>query len=307
VIRNSRHASADELASLSADALRSRKAARIDRHLAGCEQCTQLSRQLDTVPILLADAQYPPMSESFSVRIEAALAVESRQRLAALPATEAGRRELPAQHRRRAARTSWHLPGLSVAVTRLVAAGGALAIVAAGGYEIATHAGSGATTSPSAGSAAAPAQVQQMSLGPDVTYGQPGAQHTIHAVQSSADFAPASLSTQAVDAVHAAQAKGASAGEPASGAPGASRAQSNGLIGSAAPSAGPVTRLAGCLNLIAAARDVLLVDIARFNHKPATIIVIAATASSPAEAWVVGSSCSASAKDVLAHVVLGHI
>jgi hypothetical protein len=52
---------------------------------------------------------------------------------------------------------------------------------------------------------------------------------------------------------------------------------------------------------------VLLVDLARFEGKPATIIVIAALAASPAEALVVGSACSASAQDILAHAVLGHL
>jgi hypothetical protein len=307
VIRHNGHASADDLASLEADVLRPRKAAWLDRHLAGCEQCTQLRGQLDAVPTLLASAQYPAMPETVFVRIEATLAVEARLRLAGQPATEAGRRDLPAGRRGRAAVQRWHFPGLSVPATRLVAAAGALAIVAGGSYAIATNAGNGTASSPSAASAGAPAQVQQMSLGPEVTYGQTGALHTIHAVQSSADFAPASLRTQVVDAVHAAKARHASAAQPTFNAPTASRAQGSSSIGSAAPSGGPVSRLAGCLNLIAAARTVLLVDIAHFAHKPATIIVIAATAASPAEAWVVGSACSASAKDVLAHAVLGHV
>jgi hypothetical protein len=307
VIRHNRHASADELASLEADVLRPRKAVRIDRHLAGCQQCTLLRHQLDTVPTLLAGAQYPSMPETVYIRIEATLAVEARMRIADQPITEAGRRDLPAGHRRRPLRWDWQLRGFSVPATRLVAAAGALAIVAGGSYEIATHAGNGAAPSPSAASGGAPAQVQQMSLGPEVTYGHTGALHTIHAVQSSADFAPASLRTQAVDAVHAAEARHASGAQPTFSAPTASRAQGSSSIGSAAPSAGPVTQLAGCLNLIAAARSVLLVDIAHFQHKAATIIVIAAAGSSPAEAWVVGSTCSASAKDVLAHVVLGHI
>jgi hypothetical protein len=293
---------------LSVGELRPRKAARIGSHLTGCDQCTQLSHQLDSVPAVLASAQYPPMPESVSIRIEATLAIESRQRLAAMPATEAGRGDLPARHRGRATRPGWHLPGVSVPASRLVAGAAALAIVASGSYAIASHTGSG--SSPSAGSAASPAspaQVQQMNLGPDVTYGHPGALHTIHEVQSSADFAPASLRTQVADAVHAARTKGASAAKPTVSAPAPSQAQINSSSGSATPSFGPVARLAGCLNLIAATRTVLLLDIARFEHKPATIIVLAATASSPAEAWVVGSSCSASGKDVIAHAVLKHL
>jgi hypothetical protein len=287
---------------LSVGELRPRKAARIGSHLSGCDQCTKLSHQLDSVPAVLASAQYPPMPTSVSIRIEATLATESRQRISAMPATEAGRGDLPARHRRPATRPSWHLPGLSAPATRLVAGLGALAIVAGGGYEIASHAGSG--SSPSAGSAA-PAQVQQMSQGPEITYGGTTAQHRIQAVQSSADFVPASLSTQVADAVHDARARSASAAQPTASAPGASRAQSSTSAGSAAP--GTAGRLSGCLNLIAAARHVLLVDIARFKHKPATLIVVAATGANPAEAWIVGSSCSATTKDVLGHVVLRHL
>jgi hypothetical protein len=309
VIRRSKHASADELARLEADDLRPRRAARIARHLTGCDQCTELIRQLSNVPAILSSAStyYRPMPEIVYTRIEAVLAVESRARLAAQPATEAGRGELPARHRRRTSRPGWHLPGLSVPATRLVAAAGALVIAAGGSYAIASRAGNGASSAQSAGSAAAPAQVQQMSLGPNVTYGRPGALHTIQSVQSSAEFAPASLRTQAVSAVHAAEARGASGAQPSFSAPAPSRAQASNSIGSGTAAAGPVAQLAGCLNLIAAARTVLLVDMALYEHKPATIIVLAATGSSPAEAWVVGASCSAKGTDVLAHAVLGHI
>jgi hypothetical protein len=307
VIRRDRHVSADQLASLEAGDLRPRKAARIETHAAGCDRCSQLRRQLASLPSILASAHYPPMPEKVSVGIEAAFRVEATQRLSAMPASEAGRRELPGAHRRRGTGQGWQLPRLSVTATRLVAAAGALAVVAASGYAIASHAGKGATSSPSAGSAAAPAQVQQMSAGPDVTYGRPGATHTIHSVQSSANFVPASLSTQATNAVHDAQARGASAAEPSLSAPGASRAQTSASAGSAAPPSGVASRLAGCIDLIAPGRTVLLVDLARFEGKAATIIVIAALAASPAQAWVVGSSCSASDKDIIAHAVLGHL
>lgn len=310
MIRRDRHASADELASLEAGDLRPRKAARIESHAAGCDRCSQLRRHLATVPGILASANYPPLPEKVAVGIEAAFRVEATQRLSAMPATEAGRRELPGSHRRRGAGRGWYLPRLSVTATRLVAAAGALAVVAGGGYAIASHAGTGTTSSPSAGSAAAPAQVQQMSAGPDVTYGRPGATHTIHSVQSSANFVPASLSTQATNAVHAAQARGASAAEPSLSAPGVSRAQTTASAASAAsagPRSGVASRLAGCIDLIAPGRTVLLVDLARFEGKAATIIVIAALGASPAQAWVVGSSCSASDKDIIAHAVLGHL
>jgi len=273
-----------------------------------CDTCTEVARQLDQIPIILTSAQYPPMPAVVSIQIEAALRVEATQRLSAMPATEGGRGDLPARHRRRSARRGWHLPGFSVQATRLVAAGGALVIAAAGGYAIVDHVHSGVSTSPSQGSVAAPPNVQQMSSGPDVTYGRPGALHTIHAVQSSANFIPAKLTSQVSNAVHAAQERRLSAGQPTVSNPAASGAQgSSTSAGSATPSSSTASRLASCIDLIAPGRMVLLVDLAHYNNMPATIIVIAALGASPAEAWAVGSACSGSAKDILGHVILSHI
>ena len=252
---------------------------------------------------MLASAQYPPMPASVSIRIEAALRVEATQRLAAMPATEGGRGDLPARHRSRAGRRGWRLPSFSVPTTRLVAAAGALALVAIGGYEIASHTGSGVTAPSSAGSAAAPPQA--MSLGPQITYGGPGGQHTIHAVQQSTDFVPAHLTSQVSAAVKAAQARESSTAQPTSGAPGASRAQGSASVGIATPNSGTAGRLSACINLIAPGRVLLLVDLAHYKEQPATIIVTARMGSSPPEVWVVGSSCSAIDKDVLAHAVIG--
>jgi len=302
VIRHDRHATAEQLASLAADALSSRKAARISAHLTGCDQCGQVSRQFDEIPAILASAQYPPIPSSVSIRIEAALRVEATQRLAAMPATEGGRGDLPARHRRQAGRRGWHLPGLSVPATRLVAAAGALVIVAAGGYEIASQTGSGVPASSSAGSPSTPAQA--MSLGPQITYGGAGSQHTIHAVRQSTDFVPAHLTSQVSAAVKAAQAKESSTAQPTSGAPGASRAQGSASASIATPNPGTAGRLAACINLIAPGRVLLLVDLARYNMQPATVIVTARAGIMPPEVWVVGSACSAIDKDVLAHAVL---
>jgi hypothetical protein len=308
VIGHDRHATTDQLASLTAGALRPRTAARISIHVSRCDQCTQVVHQLDQVPIILTSAQYPPMPTVVSIQIEAALRVEATQRLSAMPATEGGRGDLPARHRRRAARGGWHLPGFSVPATRLVAAAGALVIAAAGSYAIVNHVHSGVATVPSQGSVAAPPNVQQMRSGPDVTYGRPGALHTIHAVQSSANFVPAKLTTQVSVAVHAAQARRVSTSQPTVSNPGASRAQGTSTsAGSATPSSSIASRLAGCIDLIAPGRVVLLVDLARYNDEPAAIIVIAALGASPAEAWAVGSACSGSARDVLGHAVLSHI
>ncbi len=96
---------------------------------------------------------------------------------------------------------------------------------------------------------------------------------------------------------------------------GASRAELQTMSPSGSPtvSGGPNTNvtppnaLSGCVSLIAAGRKVLLVDIATFDRKPATIIVTARKGPAAAQVWVVGSGCSSTTRDVLAHRALpGH-
>ena len=90
--RRHKHPSADQLASLAVGALRPRKAARIQAHVARCEQCTRICKQLTAIRVALAGATYPPIPDDLSARIGSAISREARQRLAVMPATEAGHR-----------------------------------------------------------------------------------------------------------------------------------------------------------------------------------------------------------------------
>jgi hypothetical protein len=300
--RRHKHPSADQLANLAVGELRSRKAAKIQAHIAQCEQCTRARQQLNAIRAILASATYPSMPENLSARIGSAISREARQRLAAMPGTEAGRRDLPAGRPRPGADGGWHLPGLSAAATRLAATVGAVVMAAAGSYLVADNVGAGVTRSPSSPLAGAAAPVQQMSLGPQVTYAQPGSLHTIRVVESRTNFVTAHLRTEAISAVRVAEAKEAFATQP-------SASTAIALTGSAAkPTAdGPTARrLAGCIGLVAPGQTVLLIDIARYQGEPAAVIVTAATLTREAEARVVGSSCSATTKDVLTQVALGN-
>jgi hypothetical protein len=51
---------------------------------------------------------------------------------------------------------------------------------------------------------------------------------------------------------------------------------------------------------VAADRDVLLVDLARYRGQKATIIIVASHGSSQARVYAAGASCSASDADILA-------
>jgi anti-sigma factor ChrR (cupin superfamily) len=182
--RDHKHPNADQLASLAAGALRPRRAASIQARVAECEQCTWGSQQLNAIPAILASATCPPMADNLSARIESVLSHEARQRHAAMPATEAGRRDLPARRPRAGTGGGWRLPGLPGAATRLAAVVSAVVIAAAGSYLVAENVGTSVTRSPSSPPAGAAAPAQKMTPGPEVTYGQPGSRHTIRAVES---------------------------------------------------------------------------------------------------------------------------
>jgi hypothetical protein len=301
-----RHASTDQLASLAVGELRRRKATRIAAHVAGCLHCTQVSQDLADVPAVLAAVPYPPLPQIVSVRIETALRIEVSERLSAAPATEASRRDLPVGGRRQRAGAgqSWHLPGLSTPVTKLVGAVGAVALIGGGGYLLATNLPSGAATS-SSSSAAVPTPAQPMTQGPDVTYGSPGSQQTVDSVSSSTDFVPSQLRTQALGAFREAQLKGV-AGTSASGSARAPASVAP-LNSSAGVSSSAGSRLAGCIDAVGAGHRVLLLDLAKYEGKPATIIVLSDTTTSQAEVVVTTDTCSATSPTVLARAPLGHL
>jgi hypothetical protein len=308
-----RHASADDIAFLAAGELRRRKAAKVAAHVAGCALCTQVRAQLAEVTATLVRAQYPPLPETVTVTIQAALRSEVNARLAAAPAAEAARRDLPARHRRErssADQGPWRLPGLSVPATRVLATAGALVIIGGGGYLMASNLTSSVAPS-SSSSQALPAPVQSMSRGPDVTYGSPGSQHTIHSVSSSMNFVPGQLRNQALGAYHQAQLTGEAANQASGSANGRATlgavptSATTGAAGAAGMPVGP--RLAGCIDAVGPGRSVLLVDLAKYAGSPATIIVFGATATSQAEVIVTADTCSAIAPTVLARAPLGHL
>lgn len=298
-IRPDRHASDDELADLTAGELRRRKAAGIWDHLTRCADCSSALEEIEAVPAVLASTaiEVPPMPAHLSQRIEAALHAESLQRLAEQPAHEAERSVLPVPGAQEEPEPRWQLPRLHLPVPLLRLAGGlgVAAVLAAGGFTLANHVSTPGGQSASSGSAAEPATApQQFTAGPEITYGPPGSQHEVREVNSGADFEPSTLAAQVGTAVSAARARGGAA---------TSVPRAN-ATGSGIPVA-PASPLAGCVGLIARGRQVTLVDMARYQGNPATVIAVAAAAGSPAQAWVVGPACSATEADIIAHTQLG--
>jgi hypothetical protein len=292
-----RHLSDDDLARYTEGDLRPRRAAKVGSHLAVCDGCQDRATALRAVPNLLASVQFPAIPAHLSHRIEMALAAESSSRVAREPASEAGRRDLPARARR--GRHGRRMPVLnSPLALRTVAGVGAALVVAGGGYEIAAHVGQGGASSSS--SISTPPASASVQAGASVSYRHAGHTDSIKTVRSGTNFKPATLTSQAA-LVLAAQRKSASSrASHATGSPntvgGGSSSSTMQPLNTTAPS---VSRLQGCVDRIAAGRNVLLVDIATYQRTPATIIMVG-TGGGRAEVYAVGSSCSSRTSDILA-------
>jgi hypothetical protein len=300
-----RHVGAAALARFREGDLSPRKAARVSSHLAGCARCTDLSAELAGITMLLASTQAPAMPERLAVRIQDTLAAEAARRVALDPGTEPLRRDLPGRdggHRRPRRR-----PGRwSPVMVRALAAAGAIVVAAGGGYLlISQNATNGSSGSASSAGVAAPAGTQHRAAasrplagpaatGPELRYGPPGGQASVVPVASGTNFVPAALAGQVTAALSQVR-------------------NGRGTLGAATtPSAAPVSpdlgrfggvsvsALQGCVSRIAARGRVLLVDVAKYQGRQATVIVVMPQGSADRQVWVVGPACSASRSDVIA-------
>jgi hypothetical protein len=288
-----RHLSDEDLARYAEDDLKPRKAAKVRSHLADCSDCQGRLAALEAMPNLLASVQFPPIPERLSTRISMALAAESSARVAGTAASEGDRRELPARGRRGGGRHAPKAPWFTTPLAlRAGAAVAAAVVIAGGGYELASHGGPSSSTSSSiSGPPASPAQA-----GPNVSYRHSGHTDSIKAVKSGTDYKSATLASQAALVV-AAQQNSASRGSVHANASMSALGSSTTVV----PTSGPAPstgKLQGCVDRIAGGKNVLLVDIAKYLGRSATIIVVGTSAR--AEVYAVGPGCSSSASDILA-------
>jgi hypothetical protein len=307
-----RHVSAENLARFRAGDLRRTAARKVETHLEGCLRCRETESALAEVPALLAEAEAPPIPAHLAARIETALATEAAHRAAGSPSMRSsvparpGRSARPGRAARRPSRTPWPVPAL-----RILAAASVIVVIGGGGYELFSHLGgppagtaSGSSSSDSGSSVLpgrraaessaqagplAPGAAAEPAYGPLVQYGRPGHLATIRPVRTFTDYRPAQLSRQVSAALTAT--RNAPAVGPGSHAGPAPQTFSGLRTG----------QLAACVSRIAGGRNVRLVDVARLNGAPATVIVTAAQGPAAAQIWVVGPGCSRSASDVLAH------
>jgi hypothetical protein len=310
-----RHVGAAALARFREGDLGQRRAARVGAHLTRCARCTDLSAELAGITMLLASTPVPAMPDHLAARIQDTLASEAAGRLALDQGTEPARRELPRHggppRRRR--------PVLaSPVVLRTLAAAGAIVVIGGGGYLALSHVATGTSGASSAaghpaaaaGSAGSRAASQPFraapSFGPALSYGHNGASRASFVpVATGLNFVPAALAAQVTAVLSQVRYKVPEAAPTSGTVPSpAATSQAGSSAGSSAGSrfAGiPLTVLDGCVSRIAAGGRVLLVDVAKYQGRPATVIVVAPGASAPRQVWVVGPACSASRGDVIAH------
>jgi hypothetical protein len=310
-----RHVDPETLAAFGEELLPRRKARRVAAHLAHCAQCAGLDAQLAGLPALLASAPAPPMPDALTTRIEAALAAEAAARPAtapagapgSAPATGAG--ATPAgpgddagtahdRHRGRAA-----APGRSRLALRVAAVAAAVVVIAGGGYGVSrllSGGGPAATAAPAlapAGSPAVNSAAGRAAHAPAAS--RPREAEGSGAVGSATGERQASLGPAADLVV-------------ASGTnyrPGQLQAQVSAVLArfgkTPAPKVGGISgpanglaSLPGCVAHAAGGLRARLVDQARYDGKPATVIAVPAGPDT-LRVLVVGPRCSAAATDLI--------
>jgi hypothetical protein len=285
------HVDPETLAAFREDLLPRRKARQVTAHLAECPRCAGLDAQLAGLPALLAHAPAPPMPDALTARIEAALAAEAAARSgeapAGVPGTEAaagagapsaGPRGTgaPRSGRRRVA-----APGRRGLALPIAVAAAAVVIIAGGGYGVSRLLSGGAAPSPSSAPALVPgaaspehgAAASPPVNGPDHRSAAGGAA-VYPVVASGTNYRASALKAQ----VRATLIRfGAAAPTSSAGA---------------ARQAPAVTGLAPCLERVTGGHPPRLVDLARYEGRPAAVVVLPAGGRT-LRVLVIGRPCSA--------------
>jgi hypothetical protein len=289
------HLDPDVLAGFREGLLSKRRSARIRAHLGTCPACASLDKDLAQVTELLASAPAPRMPDHLAARLENVLAAEAAARAAnpdlASQGPEAADAASPAAGRpdrpRRTGRRSWQLRPATLGAAAAVAA-----VLAVGGYGLA-NLQSGAGNNAASSGAAGPAHGSAGTMAPNARSwpkagpAEPsGPAARVRVIQSGTDYLPGRLASQA-QAVLASHPLSAS-------------------IRNQAPQAtsGSAGQLQSCAGVVAGGLSPLLVDKARYQGRPATIIVRPATADRAGQVWVTRPTCSAGNPGLIAHAQL---
>ena len=327
------HCDADVLAEFREGLLGRWRSARIRAHLARCPRCASLSGELADVTALLASAPAPVMPDELVARLDRVLAAESAAREAAIPATAAragdsalaggdaadgdgtaGERAGGADGRRRGRRRGRRpvsggrrhdgrpVPGRAarppgsrrVTALRAASVTAAVLVIAGGGYGVSRllqggggggiSYGASAPESRQAGSGVHAAKRNAGIAQPGIG-AEPG---PLAVIYSGTDYVRGQLANQA-ETVLASQAARAATG--AAGEFPANRGST------------PAT-LPGCVLRVTGGTRASLVDLASYQGRPATVIMLETGGNPPGQVWVVAPGCSARGSHLIAHAQL---
>jgi hypothetical protein len=253
-----------------------RRGARIAAHLAACDRCTAVGDELAGVSALLAAVPALAMPDRVAQRLDAVLAAEAAKKDYSERAS--GNRPGDRKPSRRAAGShGWRLVSLRVL------APAAVVLLAAGGYGLSQLAGGSGpqASSASAGRAVKPTRGFGPAAAAAPPSGLPSARSLLSpanypVVTSHTDFLPSTLRQQLETALQVAAESGT------------------------APAASATVR--ACVQSVAGGVTPVLVESARFEGQPATIIVVRTGPSDTV--WVAGQDCSPTHRDVRARTTL---
>jgi hypothetical protein len=259
------HLDPDVLAEFRAGLITGRRSTGVAAHLAGCERCSALGDQLAEVSALLAAVPAPSMPDGAAHRLESVLAAEVARRDDPERAGGDGSRDR-VRHRRPARRRGFRL----VAV-RVLAPAAAVIALAAGGYGL-SRLIAGPANSTASRTAAEPSAPNVGAGSGKGTAGRAEfpeipVSSGFLVVDSHTDYLHATLGEQLARQVSQESRTTAAGGQP------------------------PSARLQACVRQVTGGVSPVLVENARYQGQPATIIV--APGGGGYTAWVMTPDCSA--------------
>jgi hypothetical protein len=251
------HVDAESLALYAEGQLSRGRTAHVRAHLSGCAECGRTEAALASVTTELSQVPVPPLPSAVAARLDAALSAESAHRSAPEPA--------PTPPPRRNRWSPGALRILAATAVTLVVAGGA-------GYALSQFSGS-ATSGASAPSAQKPSH-RSIQAGPLVS---PGGRMVKPNTSSPSGPAYARTSTNYQRATLAKQAQRQLAAYTVSGMSGPGQVAADRIP----------AQFRACAIRLADGRPLLLVDLAKYQRRPAIVIV----AGPPDKAIAASYSC----------------
>ncbi len=269
------HLDPDVLAEFRAGLITGRRGARIDAHLAACDRCAAVDDELAGVSALLATVPAPAMPDSVAQRLDAALVAEVAKRDISAERADGSSSRKAGMHKRPTGDRGFRWAGW-----RVVAPAAAVVLLASGGYELSQLGGGPQTqASSSAARAASPAHGAASSAG--------SSSSAVAGPFSGAAATPRAQRRPAVFPVVIQPATFKQRVEAALRVPAAARRTTSSS-----------SAVRACVQAVTGGVKPVLVESVRYQDEPGTLIV--ARTGQVYTAWVAGSGCSATNRDLLA-------